>query len=539
VGRDKHENEFLIKYGWPGDVWFHVDGLSSAHVYFRVMIASNESVPIKGIPVDDLPVESIEDMKQIVKHNSIQGCKLSSCKVVWTPHSNLKKTFDMDAGTVTYHDTKLCRYGRCDKDRQRIKELEKTKTERKNVNYYEEMKANERLLIERKKRERNLEKTTEIYDPLLADLKSTKLKMNRQGDEQSGIDTGLLALGELNLGGGGGEHYHGHHHHDHPSSNGDDDDNTTKDDNRPIWMIEAESRMEESTSSATTEFFRARGYTLDEIQSVVDDHNPQMTQMETLKLLWQRQQQEDGGSPPTDVDKSTVIEQRQEETEVLRAIFGEDDDGVTFSADEQQEQDDDSSSLLFDVVLPITSYEPPKRYGLPPPLLLEVYVDNGVAPMYPFEAPVLALIGGGLPEAWLRKLTDRLRMKAFELAKEEPGEPQVFNLVTYVGDEVQRIVEEETTIINEERKRRQAEILAKQKEEATSRRHEEESKTKFASEAERIAYAKSVVAAAAAASTYAAAKHSTTTINHGQNGKEKKVYNTGISDKSLIDDLFG
>ena len=34
VGRDKHENEFLIKYGWPGDVWFHVEGYSCAHVYF-------------------------------------------------------------------------------------------------------------------------------------------------------------------------------------------------------------------------------------------------------------------------------------------------------------------------------------------------------------------------------------------------------------------------------------------------------------------------------------------------------------------------
>ena len=26
VGRDKHENEHLIKYGWPGDIWFHVEG---------------------------------------------------------------------------------------------------------------------------------------------------------------------------------------------------------------------------------------------------------------------------------------------------------------------------------------------------------------------------------------------------------------------------------------------------------------------------------------------------------------------------------
>ena len=35
MGRDKHENEDLIRWGWPEDVWFHVDKLSSAHVYLR------------------------------------------------------------------------------------------------------------------------------------------------------------------------------------------------------------------------------------------------------------------------------------------------------------------------------------------------------------------------------------------------------------------------------------------------------------------------------------------------------------------------
>ena len=36
VGRDKFENEELIKYGWPEDIWFHVDDMSSAHVYIRL-----------------------------------------------------------------------------------------------------------------------------------------------------------------------------------------------------------------------------------------------------------------------------------------------------------------------------------------------------------------------------------------------------------------------------------------------------------------------------------------------------------------------
>jgi hypothetical protein len=76
VGRDKHENEFLIKYGWPGDIWFHVDSLSSAHVYFRV---TSEKAPVNGIPIDDLPEDSVYDMMQIVKNNSISGtCAFAS-----------------------------------------------------------------------------------------------------------------------------------------------------------------------------------------------------------------------------------------------------------------------------------------------------------------------------------------------------------------------------------------------------------------------------------------------------------------------------
>lgn len=31
-----HVDEELIKWGWPEDVWFHVDKLSSAHVYLRL-----------------------------------------------------------------------------------------------------------------------------------------------------------------------------------------------------------------------------------------------------------------------------------------------------------------------------------------------------------------------------------------------------------------------------------------------------------------------------------------------------------------------
>lgn len=35
-GKDKYENEQLIKFAFPQDVWFHVDDFSSAHVYIRL-----------------------------------------------------------------------------------------------------------------------------------------------------------------------------------------------------------------------------------------------------------------------------------------------------------------------------------------------------------------------------------------------------------------------------------------------------------------------------------------------------------------------
>ena len=38
MGKDKFENEDLIKYGLPNDVWFHVDKMSSAHVYIRYAV---------------------------------------------------------------------------------------------------------------------------------------------------------------------------------------------------------------------------------------------------------------------------------------------------------------------------------------------------------------------------------------------------------------------------------------------------------------------------------------------------------------------
>lgn len=60
-------DEDLIRYAWPQDVWFHVDKLSSAHVYVRVP---------DGLTWDTLPEPLLTDCAQLVKANSIEGASL-------------------------------------------------------------------------------------------------------------------------------------------------------------------------------------------------------------------------------------------------------------------------------------------------------------------------------------------------------------------------------------------------------------------------------------------------------------------------------
>jgi hypothetical protein len=67
MGRDKLENEDLIKYGLPEDVWFHVDDLSSAHVYLRMK---------PNMSLDDISEDLLLDCSSLVKANSIEGCKV-------------------------------------------------------------------------------------------------------------------------------------------------------------------------------------------------------------------------------------------------------------------------------------------------------------------------------------------------------------------------------------------------------------------------------------------------------------------------------
>ncbi|KAL7057742.1 hypothetical protein AAHC03_017161 [Spirometra sp. Aus1] len=100
MGADKNENDELIRWGWPEDVWFHVDKLSSAHVYLRLR---------EGETLDDVPEAVIQDCAQLCKQNSISGCKQNDVTIVYTMWENLRKTANMEVGQVGFHDGKQVR----------------------------------------------------------------------------------------------------------------------------------------------------------------------------------------------------------------------------------------------------------------------------------------------------------------------------------------------------------------------------------------------------------------------------------------------
>lgn len=185
MGADKHENEELLKYGFAEDIWFHVDKLSSAHVYLR---------PPRGTSIDDIPQAAITDCVQLVKANSIQGNKLNNIDVVYTPYPNLKKTGDMVVGQVGFHSDKAVKKVRVEKRiNEIVNRLNKTKVEkhpdlREEREERDQVEAQERRRAAKKREEEEklLEKQRKeqaalrSYDSL---MDPSKMATNDFGDE--------------------------------------------------------------------------------------------------------------------------------------------------------------------------------------------------------------------------------------------------------------------------------------------------------------------------------------------------------------------
>jgi hypothetical protein len=175
MGRDKFENEDLIKYGWPEDVWFHVDKVSSAHVYLRLN---------PGQTIENIPKELIEDAAQLVKQNSIEGCKMNDVDIVYTMWANLHKTSTMEVGQIGFHSQRAVKKIKvAKKDKDIIRRLERTKNEMEQ-DFRAEKEKRDKLERESKKQQfKKLEekkKTEEEERKAAAELRSYQNLMQEE-----------------------------------------------------------------------------------------------------------------------------------------------------------------------------------------------------------------------------------------------------------------------------------------------------------------------------------------------------------------------
>lgn len=187
MGKEKHENEELIRWGWPEDVWFHVDKVSSAHVYLRLK---------PGETLDDIPTQVLVDAAQLCKANSITGNKMNDVDVVYTMWSNLKKTQGMDVGQVGFHKQKEVRKIAVEKRvNEIVNRLNKTKEE-KTLDFRmlredrdrKERESKKQLLLKQKQHEKEdlerkqKEKELKSYSSL---FEQAKMKTNQDSGEDS------------------------------------------------------------------------------------------------------------------------------------------------------------------------------------------------------------------------------------------------------------------------------------------------------------------------------------------------------------------
>jgi hypothetical protein len=122
MGKDKYENEELLKWAFNIDIWFHVESLSSAHVYLRLP---------EGVSIDKIPPDVLNECFQLVKDNSKEGRKKEKVSICYTPWENLLKRSDMDVGEVGYKNESLVKVvNGIEKDNEILKVLKKTMEEK-------------------------------------------------------------------------------------------------------------------------------------------------------------------------------------------------------------------------------------------------------------------------------------------------------------------------------------------------------------------------------------------------------------------------
>lgn len=164
------------------DIWFHVDNLSSAHVYLKLRENQN------WLELDEA---LLKDCAQLVKAHSIEGNKRDNITVIYTPWSNLIKTKSMEVGTVSFKSQKKVKKIFVPaRDNPIVNRLMKTKLEkevdhRKEYEERQRLKKIEKIAAEKKKKEEELK--LKLERERMAELKSYKGVMETE-NMQTNLD---------------------------------------------------------------------------------------------------------------------------------------------------------------------------------------------------------------------------------------------------------------------------------------------------------------------------------------------------------------
>lgn len=169
MGKDKVENDPLIKHSHPRNIWFHVDNHSSAHLYLQ--LTEDQLASFTNFSSFLINPDILEQIAQLTKANSIKGNKLNNITVIYTPVENLVTNGSMDIGTVTFRNLKNVKRVKVTKrENVIINKLNKTKTE-KDIAVFKTEQAELVRIIERKRKDHEREK--ELIQRQYAALKET------------------------------------------------------------------------------------------------------------------------------------------------------------------------------------------------------------------------------------------------------------------------------------------------------------------------------------------------------------------------------
>merc|ERR1719491_426727 len=141
--------------------------------------------------INSVPQKVIDEMCQLTKANSIEGCKLAQCDIVYTPFLNLKKEERMDTGQVGFKKEcfrKLIRNVK--KDKEVIKIMEKTRVVREADLRAEQEQRNDEERQRRKKFRAEEKAKQKEEDKKKAEEKEAKSyeSLEREADKTSNAD---------------------------------------------------------------------------------------------------------------------------------------------------------------------------------------------------------------------------------------------------------------------------------------------------------------------------------------------------------------